>query len=179
MDNTSEIQNEDQQIIINKDHVDTIKNVYNEIKKIIESLYDDNNFTLNTYESIINSEISQRISSICEWVENEGIVIEYYYGTPLYIWTSYGKIRISKGDYCYSGEGYQKHDSLINLIQEKFECTEYIPKIKNITGEFGPVHQINIVNGKRLEPIRIGTKNYTEDTFNERKQIINEFKKLL
>ena len=36
------------------------------------------------------------------------IALEYYYGTPLYLWTSYGKIRISKGDHWYSNALFLK-----------------------------------------------------------------------
>lgn len=166
-------------IELDTNHINIIKNVFNKYKKSIDEMFDENTFHLKIPDSLRDTEISSSIDlgNVC--VQNNGLAIEFCYGTPIYLWTKFGKIRISKPDYWYNGDGVDKHNSLTNLISDMFECNEFIPKGKYFCGEFGPVYQLNKVDEVLIEPIKINQEDYNEETYVNKQKIINKFKQLI
>lgn len=159
--------------------VKIIKSVFDQYKKSIDVLYDKNTFHLLTPDSLKKTDISSSIGLTNQYVQNDGLAIEFYYGVPIFLWSKFGKIRISKQEHRYSGDGFIKHISLTSLISDMFECTELIPKTKYFCGEYGPVFQINKVDGVSIPPIHIETEIYNEESYLNKLNVIKQFKESL
>lgn len=169
-------QNISSQINLDTNHINIIKSVFDQYKKSIDAIYDKNTFHLQTPDSLRDADISSSIGLANQCVQNDGLAIEFYYGIPIYLWTKYGKIRISKSDQWYSGDGFAKHNSLTSLISDMFECSELIPKTKYFCGEYGPVYQLNKVDGISIPSIKIDQEPYNEESYLSKRNIISQFK---
>jgi len=76
---------------------------------------------------------------------DQGLLLEFYYGLPLYIWTPWGCWQIG-----HTGSGW--NDDLLSQLKDELGLKEFRGKIKNekIGVEVGPIYSINKVNGKFL-----------------------------
>ncbi len=99
---------------------------------------------------------------------DDGIGVEFYYGIPSYLWTKFGKVRLSGSCTHYDSVGKNILDDFVQRFITNFDCVQIKPLIKNFDGDYGPVYQINQVKDCKVSPV-IGHKTYSYDNFDQEK----------
>lgn len=99
---------------------------------------------------------------------DDGIGVEFYYGIPSYLWTKFGRVRLTGSCTHYDSVGKNILHDFVQRFIEKFDCVQIRPLTKNFDGEHGPVYQINQVGNFNVSPV-IGHRTYSGNDFNQEK----------
>ncbi len=115
---------------------DTCKfnNIFTIIKSTIDSLVSDD-FHMTTYGDFASAEINTHHFTV------DSVVLEYYYGYPLYLYTPMGRIRLTR-DVWYTNGG--KLEVLTDKLIGALNLTVLDPVQKTVFGLVGPYYYVNL-----------------------------------
>lgn len=91
-----------------------------------------------------------------------GLFVEFYYGTPLYVWTPWGKWRMRMR--CVSGMRVAIDDASMAFLR-RVHTTLHQPQTNSAMGSFGPVYAVVSVDGCEPVPAPVVGAAYVNDGY--------------
>ncbi len=91
-----------------------------------------------------------------------GLFVEFYYGTPLYVWTPWGKWRMRLRGVSGSRPAI---DDAVRAFMSRVHTSLHAPQTDSKLGSYGPIHAVMSVDGCEPVPAPVVGAAYTTDGY--------------